>query len=110
MRGDLPAGSVALTGTYQEARLLLALRDTAGAIRHLDAVLLNLGGIRSDVLPDVAQTGSLLRAMTLRAELASAAGDRTTARWWAGNVATLWSDADPPLRNVVSRMRVLSTN
>ena len=110
MRGNLPAGNVALTGTYQEARLLLALRDTTSAIRHLDAVLLNLSGIGSDIVVDVAQTGSLLRAMALRAELAGAVGDRTTARWWAGNVATLWSDADPPLRNVVSRMRVLSTN
>jgi hypothetical protein len=110
MRGNLPAGNVALTGTYQEARLLLALRDTMSAIRHLDAVLLNLSGIRSDVLPDVAQTGSLLRAMALRAELAGAVGDRTTARWWAGNVTTLWSEADPPQREVVNRMRALIEN
>ena len=110
MRGDLPAGSVALTGTYQEARLLLALRDTTGAIGHLDAVLLNLSGMRSDVLPDVAQTGSLLRAMALRADLAAAVGDRTTARWWAGNVALIWSEADPPLRPVVDRMRALTQN
>ena len=110
MRGGLPAGDVALTGTYQEARLLLLLRDTTAAIRHLDAVLMNLGTVRSDVLPDVAQTGSLLRAMALRAELAGAVGDRTTARWWAGNVSTLWSEADPSQRSVVNRMRVLVGN
>jgi serine/threonine-protein kinase len=108
LRGNLPAGDVALTGTYQEARLLLVLRDTASAIRHLDAVLLNLGSLRSDVLPDVAQTGSLLRAMALRAELAAVTGDRTTARWWAGNVGTLWRDADPAQRAVVTRMRAWS--
>lgn len=105
LRGGLPAGDVALTGTYQEARLLLALRDTSGAIRHLDAVLMNLGTVRSDVVPDVAQTGSLLRAMALRAELAGAVGDSTTARWWAGNVATLWSGGDAPQREVVQRLR-----
>jgi hypothetical protein len=108
MRGDLPPGAVALTGTYQEARLLLGLRDTSTAIRHLDAVLMNLSGLRSDIVSDVAQAGSLLRAMALRAELAAAAGDRTTAAWWARNVGTLWSDGDPPQREVVSRMRVLS--
>jgi hypothetical protein len=108
LRGNLPAGDVALTGTYQEARLLLVLRDTATAMRHLDAVLLNLGSLRSDVLPDVAQTGSLLRAMALRAELAAVTGDRTTARWWAGNVGTLWRDADPAQRAVVTRMRAWS--
>jgi hypothetical protein len=110
MRGNLPAGQVALTGTYQEAQLLLALRDTTSAIRHLDAVLLNLGGLRSDVLPDVAQTGSLLRAMALRAELAGAVGDRTTARWWAGNVSLLWKDADGAQRAVVNKMGVLLGN
>jgi len=46
----------------------------------------------------------------LRSDLAAAVGDRTTARWWAGNVALLWSEADPPLRDVVTRMRAFSEN
>jgi hypothetical protein len=108
LRGTLPAGFVSLVGTYQEARALLLLRDTTIVTQRLDAVLMHLADVRSDVLPDPTQTASLVRAMALRAELAAAARDTTTARWWAGNTLTLWSDADPPLAAVVSRMRAIA--
>src|SRR5207247_2567613 len=48
------------------------------------------------------------RAMALRAELAAAAGDQRTARWWAQRVTTLWRDADVPLQPLVRRMRLLA--
>jgi hypothetical protein len=108
LRAGLPAGNVSLVGTYQEARALLLLRDTALVIRRLDAVLMHLADVRSDVLPDAAQTASLVRAMALRADLAAAARDTTNARWWAGNTLALWSEADPPLSPVVNRMRAIT--
>jgi tetratricopeptide (TPR) repeat protein len=108
MRASLRPGDVAVTGTFQEARVLLGLADTAAAIRHLDGALLGLSALRSDAIPDVAQSASLVRAMALRGELASRAGDRAVATWWARNVLLLWSDADPPLHGVVSRMRAIA--
>jgi len=56
----------------------------------------------------LARLAGLVRAMALRAELAAAAGDRRTARWWAQRVTILWRDADDPLRSVVERMRALA--
>jgi hypothetical protein len=101
-------GDVALSGTYQETLLLLVLSDTAAATRRLDAVLQNLPAVRSDVLSDVPQTASLVRAMALRATLAAQAGDTTVSHWWARNVLALWSDADPPLAGVVRSMRAIT--
>ena len=49
---------------------------------------------------------SLVRSMILRAHLASAAGDESTARRWSDAVATLWSDAD---RRLVTRLGATRT-
>jgi hypothetical protein len=107
---QLRPGDIAVTGTYHEARLLLALRDTAAAVRQLDGVLLGLATLRSDAVPDVAQSASLVRAMALRAELAARLGDRTTAGWWAGNVVTLWGGADAALAPTLAAMRAIAGN
>jgi hypothetical protein len=60
-----------------------------------------LRGYDPDVLGDEAIVGALIRAMMLRADLATAARDAPTARRWGAAAATLWSNADPELQLVV---------
>jgi hypothetical protein len=98
---------VDISSTYGEAWLFLALGDTAAAVAVLDSSLNNLPGLGGNLLDFVPQAASLVRAMALRAELAAAAGDGRTARWWAQRVTVLWQDADAPLQPLVHRMRAL---
>jgi len=94
-----------------EAILWLQLNDSAAAIRSLDVAL---GSVRyspalaPQAAPDnVARIAMLIRAMALRADLATPA-DPTIARKWARAVLSLWSDSDPALHGVVSRMKALA--
>jgi hypothetical protein len=98
---------VSLDGTYLEAWLQAAIGDTARALSWLDVSLAHMRDLRPTLL-DQRQAGGLVRAMVLRADLASAAGDRAAARWWGNAVATLWQGADPELRPIVDRMRRLA--
>ncbi|HEY6061594.1 MAG TPA: tetratricopeptide repeat protein, partial [Gemmatimonadales bacterium] len=95
---------VSMDGTFLEAWLQAAIGDTARAVAWLDRSLTRMGDLRSDLL-DRRQAGGLVRAMVLRADLANAAGDHPTARFWGNVVATLWQKADPALLPVVERMR-----
>ena len=49
--------------------------------------------------------GRRTRMMLLRADLAAAAGQRDEAGKWYRRVLDLWSDADPELQPVVTRIR-----
>jgi tetratricopeptide (TPR) repeat protein len=101
-------GQISIDYTYQEARLLLALGDTAAAIEHIDHPLVALPSLGTVLLWWVTQPGGLVRAMALRAELAARARDAATAQRWARAVLALWSDADVELRPTVERMRTLA--
>ncbi len=92
-------------GVYLDARLLLALRDTAAAEQTLDAPLNNLARLHSYLLRYLPLAGGLVRIMALRADLAAARRDDRTARRWASAVVTLWSGGEPALHPVVTRMR-----
>ena len=107
LRTRVRAGDVAINGTYGEARLLLQLHDTAAAIGTLDNSLHALPTLGSYLMEQPEQIGCAIRAMALRAELAARAGDNATASQWAHAVATLWSNADAPLRATTARMREL---
>ncbi len=109
-RAMLLPGDVPIDFTYHEAWLLLAIGDTTVARDHLDHALNALPTLGKDLLGRVSEAGALVRAMTLRAELASSAGDRATASRWARAVTVLWADADPPLRPTVERMRRLASS
>ncbi|HET7468723.1 MAG TPA: hypothetical protein VFJ81_03575, partial [Gemmatimonadales bacterium] len=98
-------GDVSFDATYNEARLLLALADTAEATQQLDLSLQALSTLGTDLLDQLPQVTSLVRGMALRADLADRAGDPTTARRWAGDVLTLWSDADQELNPTITTMR-----
>jgi hypothetical protein len=104
----LRPGDIGFKGTYHEARLLLALGDTAAASHLLDLsldALPTLGTHLLDLLPEAA---TLVRGMSLRSELAAQAGESAMARRWANNVVTLWSGADSELQPVVARMQQIA--
>ncbi|HTH65916.1 MAG TPA: serine/threonine-protein kinase [Gemmatimonadales bacterium] len=101
-------GDIPIDFAYQLAALALALGDSSAAIRLVGGPLDALPTLGTSLLDFVAQSGGLVRAMALRADLAARAGDRATARRWAAAVVTLWSDADAALQPVVDRMRALA--
>jgi hypothetical protein len=98
-------GDISFDATYNEARLLLALGDTVEATQLLDLSLQALSTLGGDLLDQLPQVTALVRGMSLRAGLADRAGDPTTARRWAGDVLTLWSDADQELHPTITTMR-----
>lgn len=100
-RGPRRPGDLTLDFAYPEAELHLALGDTARALQELDRALLGLEAVPSAVLTRIDQTGGLLRAMRLRAQLARARGDAATAERWQNALATLWSGGDARLRRSI---------
>ena len=103
--GRLATGESTPEGVYVDARLLLAVRDTATAVRTLDAPLDSLVALHTATLQFLPLPGCLVRMMALRAELAAAQGDVRTANSWASAVVTLWSGAEAGLQPVVTRMK-----
>jgi len=107
LRTDTRPGDVAINGTYTEAIVRLGLGDTIGAAQLLDQTLGAPATLGTQLLTNVEQAAALVRAMSLRAQLAERAGDIPTARRWAGAVIILWGGSDAvELQEVVSRMRV----
>jgi hypothetical protein len=92
----------------QEASLRASVGDASGAIRHLDYVLTALPTLGTFAVREEAQAAALGRALTLRAELAAAAGDSATAARRARQALTLWERADPPLARTLGRLRELA--
>ncbi|HSY80617.1 MAG TPA: serine/threonine-protein kinase [Gemmatimonadaceae bacterium] len=95
-------------GPFLDARLALAIGDTANAIAELDFHGLQAiprFGLRLTDGPS--ETAPFVRSMALRADLAHDQGDARTAGHWARAVVTLWGGADPELQPVVSRARAL---
>ena len=93
---------------FSEAWLALALGHPDVAAAQLDAALNALPRTSPQLFLEVNQSGTLVRAMALRAELADRLGDQDTARQWASAVVILWSDADEFLQPLVSRMGQLA--
>jgi hypothetical protein len=89
---------------FPAAQLYLALGDTASAITIVDQALNGLRGLVPGSLNEPAITGTLVRVMTLRADLAHARRDEVNARRWGGIVAALWAGSDAELQPVVRRM------
>jgi hypothetical protein len=106
-RRNLRVGDVALEVAFQEFQLDLAIGDTAGAVAGLDRVLASATTQGSDLMVRVAPTGAMVRAMVLRARLASQSGDDPTLARYAGAVGTLWDRADPALAREASELRQL---
>jgi hypothetical protein len=100
-------GDIPIDFAYQLATLALAVGDSSAAIRLVAGPLDALPTLGTSLLDFVAQSGGLVRAMALRADLAGRTGDTRTAAHWASAVVTLWSDADAPLQPTVQRMRAI---
>jgi tetratricopeptide (TPR) repeat protein len=107
LRARLRPGDVAFDATYHEARLLLALGDTAGASSLLDLSLDALPTLGPDLLDQLPQVATLVRGMALRAELAAQTGDSAEAKRRARNVLALWAAADSELQPTLRRMRAI---
>jgi len=103
--GSLATGESPPDGVYVDARLLLAVGDTATVERTLDAPLDSLAGLHTLTLQYLPLAGSLVRMMALRAELAAARSEARVAQRWAPAVVALWSGAEPALEPVVTRMK-----
>jgi tRNA A-37 threonylcarbamoyl transferase component Bud32 len=106
--GALRASDLTTDALYYEAAILASLGDHHGAINWLTPTLDSLSLAASETLADAVRAAALMRAMTLRADLAYRVGDRPTARRWAAAVLLLWSDADPFLTPMLARMRRLT--
>lgn len=107
-RRRIAPADLTIDGLYPEAWLLAGLGDYRGAIDWLDPTLEALPGTAPHIFADPARAGALVRAMALRAELASHVGDHQTAQRWGRVVGILWSDADQFLVPTVQRMNLLS--
>jgi hypothetical protein len=106
--GRLASGESTPDGVYIDARLLLAVGDTATAVRTLDAPLDSLVALHTATLQYLPLAGCVVRMMALRANLAAARGARPAAQRWARAVVTLWSGAEPALQPTVTQMRRIS--
>ena len=106
--GHVRASEITLDALRAEAAILASLGDTRGAIEWLAPTLDSLAFVAPQQLMNATHSGSLVRAMVLRAKLAAELGDMETARSWARAVLTLWSDPDPFLAGAVDEMRALA--
>jgi len=102
--GRLASGESTPDGVYIDARLLLAVGDTATAVRTLDAPLDSLVAVHTATLEYMPLAGCLVRMMALRADLAAARSEAPTVRRWASAVVVLWGAAEPALQPTVLRM------
>ena len=83
---------------FHEAWLRVAIGDTAGATQLLDAGLGALPALPTSLLDGVPLATSLVRAMSLRAELARLGADTGMAARWGSAARALWGPALPDPR------------
>jgi serine/threonine protein kinase len=86
------------------ARIWLSIGDSATAIRWLDDLLTSTRSFNPDAATEIATTSSLIGAMVLRADLAAARRDATTAHLWANACLRLLDGGEPDLRLVLQRL------
>lgn len=104
----LRPGDFSSDGIMVEAQLMLAVGDTASARRLLDGYLGNLNDLSTSQFRQAYQPVTIVRLMTLRAELAARAKETATARKWSRAVIDLWSDGEPEVTPTLRRMRQLA--
>jgi len=102
-RRSLTAEALKLEAVYPEAWLLADSGNPRAGLDWLAPTLDAQSRASAKTLSDVVGAGVLIRAMALRATLASAAHDDASAAQWARAVTTLWADADPFLQQTVVR-------
>lgn len=108
VRGDARPAELPFDAVFPEAALRFALGDTASAASMLDATLGDINFTEPGALAHFESAASLVRAMVLRADIASSQKQQATASRWARAVTILWSGADPALARTLQRMQSLS--
>jgi tetratricopeptide (TPR) repeat protein len=103
--GSYSPGTLGIDRMTAYATMLLALGDTSGATRQLDAGLAVLPRARTILLETTPPAAALGRAFLLRAQLAVSAADTPTARRRLGQAEALWSHADPELKTELDALR-----
>jgi serine/threonine-protein kinase len=102
------AGDFTPDAAIAEARVWLALGDTAQARTTLDESLLSAKRFppldAADAFDELAIVSSAIRASQLRAELSQTPSER---HLWAQPVAILWKRADESLQAVVQRSKTI---
>ncbi|HEY2377932.1 MAG TPA: serine/threonine-protein kinase [Gemmatimonadaceae bacterium] len=93
---------------YPEAWLLASMGDAPTALGWITPTLDAQARSSIENLHSVVAVGALVRAMALRAQLASRAGRTAEAATWARAVIALWSDSDRELQGVVREMKRLA--
>jgi hypothetical protein len=92
-RKALPPGSVTLDALYPEARLLAAIGEQRQAMTWLDPTLSALRLVASEKLSDPVNAGALVRAMSLRAQLARLVRDSAGVERWEAVIRELSREA-----------------
>ncbi|HUP88830.1 MAG TPA: hypothetical protein VM100_05760 [Longimicrobiales bacterium] len=105
---SMKPGDISADGIMVEARLMLAVGDTAAATRLLDGYLGNMHDLATSHFRQAWQPVTLVRLMQLRAELAVRGGDSPAARKWSRAVIDLWSDGEPDATPTLRRMRKIA--
>ena len=107
LHSDFAPGEITFDNIYMESWLRAEIGDSSRAASQLDKGLAGLSAALPNILSSSTVTGSLVRAMALRAELALAAHQSAVAKNWATNVIQLWGRGDEITAPIVARMRVL---
>jgi tRNA A-37 threonylcarbamoyl transferase component Bud32/tetratricopeptide (TPR) repeat protein len=108
-RAQRRPGDISVNLVSREARLRMAMGDTASAVAILDAMLGALPTISAAVLSHPLENAVLVSTMALRADVAAARRDATTAAKWGTAAAEVWGGASAELRPTVERMRRLTS-
>jgi tRNA A-37 threonylcarbamoyl transferase component Bud32 len=104
MRADFAPGEITMDGVLEHAWLLTAIDDTAGAVRLLDNALRGLSKMPANTMREEI-SAALVRAIIMRAEIASKQDDRRTAEEWSSAAVALWGRGDPEPRARVMALR-----
>ena len=90
-------GEITMDAVLQESWLRAAAGDTLGATTFLDNSLGGLSRAPPNLLARPMLAASLVRAMILRSQLASRAGDEAKAKKWSAAAVSLWQRGDAPM-------------
>jgi hypothetical protein len=104
-RHTMRASDLSLDAVYVEAWLHAWLGDSATAVATLDGSLESLPDYGTFMIRDVPQAASLGRAMALRAQLATRAGDAQRAARWTDALTALHGPGSAPLAARTSAVR-----
>jgi tRNA A-37 threonylcarbamoyl transferase component Bud32/Tfp pilus assembly protein PilF len=89
-RRVLRASDLSMDVVFHEAWIRVAVGDSASAAQLLDAALGALPAMPTSLIASAPLAACLVRAMSLRADLARRAGDRAVEARWSAAARTLW--------------------